>query len=346
MRIGLIAPISLPVPPPGYGGTERVVGWLADGLVERGHEVELFATGDGVTRAKLRHQLATSLERQGASRAAIEAAEAAHAAWALADARGLELVHDHLKEAGVAAARHAPIPVVTTVHNAPSPARLACWRRHPEHPLVALSESHRQLLGGQRVVGVVPNGLDLEEWPLGRSRGDYLLFLGRLDAPKGADVAARLAAEADWPLIMAGRTSHAPRFFAEAVAPWLNGRRRRHIGEVGGATKRELLAGARALVFPIRWEEPFGLVMIEAMAAGTPVVATAWGAVPEVVAHGRTGWVVPREAGLAELAEGVERVRTCAPEACRDHVAQHFTVARMVAGYVAVYEALLAERAA
>jgi glycosyltransferase involved in cell wall biosynthesis len=346
VRIGLLAPLSLPVPPSGYGGTERVVGWLADGLVARGHEVQLFAAGDGVTRATLRHRLAASLEGQGASRAAIDAAEAAHAAWALDEAQGLDLVHDHLKEAGVVAAEHARLPVVTTVHNAPSPARLACWRRHPNHPLVALSEAHRRLLRGQRVVEVVPNGLDLAEWPTTRTRGDHLVFLGRLDAAKGADVAARLAAEADWPLIMAGRTSHDPRFFAGAVAPWLDGRRRRHIGEVGGAAKRELLAGARALLFPIRWEEPFGLVMIEAMAAGTPVVATAWGAVPEVVVHGLTGWVASREAGLAELAEGVERVRSCTPTACRARVEQHYSAERMVDGYVALYERLVAARAA
>ncbi|MEB3223175.1 MAG: glycosyltransferase family 4 protein [Candidatus Sericytochromatia bacterium] len=346
MRIGLLAPLSLPVPPAAYGGTERVVGWLADGLVARGHEVVLFAAGDGATRATLRHRLAASLEGQGASRAAIDAAEAAHAAWALEEARGLDLVHDHLKAAGITAAAGARQPVLTTVHNAPTPARRALLERFPTHPLVALSEAHRHQLAGLRVVGTVPNGLDLEALPLATGPRDHLLFLGRLDAAKGADLAARLAAEADWPLVMAGRTQHDPRFFAEHVAPWLDGRRRRHVGEVGGRAKWELLASARALLFPIRWEEPFGLVMIEAMAVGTPVVATAWGAVPEVVAHRETGWIVPRDASLAALAEGVERVRGCPPEACRQHVARRFSAARMVDGYVALYEGLRAARAA
>jgi glycosyltransferase involved in cell wall biosynthesis len=183
-------------------------------------------------------------------------------------------------------------------------------------------------------VGTVYNGLDLDE-PIFREQKDhYLLFLGRLDAAKGADVAARLAAELDLPLIMAGRKE--PGFFEEAVAPYLDGKRRRYVGEVSGRPKWELYAGARALLFPIQWEEPFGLVMIEALACGTPVLATRRGSVPEILTDGETGVIVPG-GDFEALADGVAAVMALEPAACRRRVEQHFSADRMVAAYEALY---------
>jgi len=182
--------------------------------------------------------------------------------------------------------------------------------------------------------GVVYNGLDLAEPIFREQKEDYLLFLGRLDAAKGADVAARLAAELDLPLVMAGRKE--PGFFEERVAPYLDGKKRRYVGEIDGRPKWELYAGARALLFPIQWEEPFGLVVIEALACGTPVLATRRGSVPELLVEGESGVIVP-SGDFDALADGVAAAMALDPHACRRRVEEHFSADRMVAAYEAIY---------
>lgn len=343
VHIGLIAPISLPVPPVGYGGTERIIHGLATGLLASGHTVTVFASGDSRAPGRLRSCVPQAGLPLGMSPAEIQAWERAHVDFSLRQSRGIDVFHDHTKVAGVMARDLTRLPMVTTAHNDLTPPRRDLYAQHQAHPFVALSRAHAARMEGLRVCGVVPNGIDVAEVPFEPIKGDYLLFLGRLDASKGADTAARLAAECDWRLIMAGPVHHARDFFTAKVQPWLNGTSRRYIGEIGGARKWALLAGARALLFPIRWPEPFGLVLIEALATGTPVLATDWGAVREVVADGVVGAVLPAHSGVHQLAEALPQLRRFRPEDCRAHVVRNFSIERMTERYLDVYQALLQE---
>jgi glycosyltransferase involved in cell wall biosynthesis len=348
VRIGLLAPVALPVPPVGYGGTELVVSMLAEGLVARGHDVTLFASGDSVTRARLVSTFPHHLESLGATdKATYRPYETAHVAHAFSHAQGLDLIHDHTKDLGVVFSRFTDTPVVTTVHNDFTPERRLAYGAYPDHPYVAISCAHRSRMPELNFLGVVYNGLDLTETLYRDQKDGYLLFLGRLDEVKGAQTAAKIAEALDWPLIMAGRVAEKDRaFYEREVAPHLDGVKRRYVGEVTGRPKWELYAGARALLFPIAWPEPFGLVMIESMAAGTPVVATRHGSVSEVIAHGETGIVVPPDADLATLVDATRQAVELSPQACRTRVERCFSADAMVDAYVALYEKLLAERAA
>jgi glycosyltransferase involved in cell wall biosynthesis len=333
MRIGLIAPVALQVPPVGYGGTERVVAELADGLVARGHAVTLFASGDSRTQARL-HAIYPRALTSLTTKAQYQPYEIAHVQAAMRLARQFDVFHDHTKTSGVLAARFCPTPVITTVHNDFTSERRTVYGAYPGHRYVAISQAHARRMPQLNFVGTVYNGLDLAETVFRAAKEDYLLFLGRLDAAKGADVAARLAAELDLPLVMAGRME--PGFFEERVAPYLDGKRRRYVGEVSGRPKWELYAGARALLFPIQWEEPFGLVMIEALACGTPVLATRRGSVPEILVDGECGVIVPAD-DFGALAEGVAAAMALDPHACRRRVEARFSAQRMVAAYEAIY---------
>ncbi len=341
MRIALLAPVALPVPPVGYGGTELVVAELADGLVGRGHDVTLFASGDSRTRAALRARYPRALELDGVTDSRrVQDFEHAHVAWALSQASAFDVVHDHTKTWGVRLASQAVTPVVTTIHNDFTEGRRALYGAYPAHAYVALSRAHAASMPTLNFVDVVYNGLDLRPTQFRAQKDDYYLFLGRLDAKKGADVAARLAHALDLPLVMAGRIAHERAFYEREVAPWLDGVRRRYVGEVSGAPKWALYAGARALLFPIQWEEPFGLVMIEAMACGTPVVATCRGSVPEIVVPGETGAIAAADADLAALAEAVREAERVDPAACRARVERHFSADAMVTSYERVYAAV------
>jgi glycosyltransferase involved in cell wall biosynthesis len=335
MRIALIAPVALPVPPQGYGGTELVVQMLADGLVARGHDVTLFASGDSRTRAQLRALYPRALTHV-TDKAEYQAFEAVHVARALREAAAFDVVHDHTKMQGVLAAARANLaPVVTTVHNDFTPERRAVYGAYPDHPYVAISQAHARRMPGLNIAGVVYNGLDLGPTIFRERKDDYLLFLGRLDADKGAHTAARLAEALDLPLVMAGRLEQP--FFDQAIAPHLDGVKRRYVGEVTGRPKWELYAGARALLFPIQWEEPFGLVMIEAMACGTPVVATRRGSVPEIVQDGVSGAIAEDFDGLLAATRAALELD---PRGCRREVETRFSADQMVEGYLDVYRRL------
>jgi glycosyltransferase involved in cell wall biosynthesis len=343
----LLAPVALPVPPVGYGGTELVVSMLAEGLVARGHDVTLFASGDSVTSARLVSKFPHHLESLGVTdKAAYRPYETAHVAHAFEHAQDLDVIHDHTKDLGVVFSRFTPTPVLTTVHNDFTPERRLAYGAFPHHPYVAISQAHRARMPELNFLGVVYNGLDLTNTLYRERKDDYLLFLGRLDEVKGAHLAAQIAEALDWPLVMAGRVAPQDRaFYEQRVAPHLDGVKRRYVGEVTGRPKWELYAGARALLFPIQWPEPFGLVMIESMAAGTPVVAIGHGSVPEVIAHGETGLIVPPDADLATLVDATRRAVDLSPAACRARVERCFSADAMVDAYVALYEKLLAQRA-
>lgn len=343
MRIALLAPVALPVPPSGYGGTELIVSQLAEGLVARGHAVTLFASGDSRTSADLRACVPEALTGAGYDTAeTYRPREDAHAVWSLAQADAFDLIHDHTKTQGVLRADTVRPPVLTTLHNDFTPARRALYTQHAQHPYVAISAAQARRCPELNYVGTVYNGIDLAAPRVARRKEDYLLFLGRLCEAKGTHTAIALANLLHLPLVLAGKVDPADRgYFETQVAPHLD-ERIRYLGEVSGRTKWDLLAQARCLVFPIQWPEPFGLVMIEAMACGTPVIATRWGSVPEVVSHSVTGWIADDFEGLVE---GVQRAHQISSAACRRWVERRFSAEAMIEGYLKVYEQVLGQKA-
>ena len=319
---------------------------LADGLVRRGHHVTLFATGDARTSAELRYRYPQALELMGVTeKVAYQPYELAHVAHAFEQAAGFDLVHDHTKISGTLFSRFSPVPCLTTIHNDFTPERRMVYGAFPDHCYVGISHSHASRMPELNFVGTVYNGLDLSGVTFREHKEDYLLFLGRLDAAKGAHTAVQIALALDMPLVLAGRLDKKEvGFFREHIEPHLDGVKRRYVGEVSGQPKWDLYAGARALLFPIQWQEPFGLVMIEAMATGTPVVATRYGSVPEVVVSGKTGMIVPEEKDLDALVQATREAMALSPRDARAHVEAHFSADKMVEDYLALYEKVLAGR--
>ena len=338
MRIGLLAPIALPVPPVGYGGTERVVSLLAEGLAARGHEVTLFASGDSTSQVPRRSLFPHALPQL--DKPSYQQAEAEHVRWALAQGSDFDLIHDHTKTNGVLLASGCSVPVLTTVHNDFTPERRSVYLRFPQHPFVAISRAHAARLPELCFTGVIYNGIDLASLPDAIEKSHELLFLGRICAVKGAHTAIAVAKATGRPLILAGNVDKGDRsYFEEAIAPHLSDKLIRYVGEVSGERKWRLLSQAHCLLFPIQWPEPFGLVMIEAMACGTPVVALNRGAAPEVVGHGESGWLAE---DFPELIEGVEKAKSFDPSTCRRWVEEHFSAHAMVSNYEKLYRRVAA----
>lgn len=339
MRIALLAPVSLPVPPVGYGGTEMIVHHLAEGLIDRGHDVTLYATGDSQTRAQLVATFPRGLYFEGIHhKCDVMYHEMAQVSRALQNSKDYDLIHDHTKASGTILSDLVDIPCLTTIHNDFTLERLQWYLSYPKHAYVSISKAQARRCPGLRYVGTVYNGIDLTGIPFQPTKGNYLLFLGRLAAVKGAHTAIELARETGHRLILAGKVDPVDAAYYEKISPLIDGDRIRYIGEVTGRRKWELISRAKALLFPIHWEEPFGLVMIEAMACGTPVLALNRGAVPEVVIHEKTGLVFEKE---VELTEGLKGIADIDPAACRQHVMQNFTASAMVDGYLEVYQNLL-----
>src|SRR6187402_2003668 len=306
MRVAVLSPVWFPVPPDAYGGIEWIVSLLADGLVDAGHDVTLFASGDSRTKA-------------------------------------------HLSSVyGVAPGSMGPTPFAHTVHGPLSghPGRLyeQITAMVPHAALIAVSDDQRRPMPELPWVATCPNALDLSMYPFAPERGDYLLFLGRMTADKGAHRAIAVAMESGLPLKLAGKCREPleQRYFDELVRPHLS-ERIQYVGEVTHGEKVELLQHARATLFPIEWDEPFGLVMIESMACGTPVIATRYGAVPEVIEDGVSGVIVDR---WRDMPDALERADAIDPRVQRDAVEERFSPERMVVDYVAAYEATIERWAA
>jgi glycosyltransferase involved in cell wall biosynthesis len=338
MRIALVAPIALPVPPPHYGGTERVVASLAVGLQRLGHDVVVFAAGGSDPAIAFADPGLIPLAEYPTRRYAT--AEAAHVRDAYHRAGDFDIVHDHTKQRGLQLARLSPVPVVSTLHNPVTPARRIAYQAAPDHPWVAISHAQARQVPHLRVVGIVHHGVDVAASGDVPAKDDYLLYLGRISPEKGVHHAIAVARQARRALVIAGPVGvGSEAYFATHVAPSIDGDRVRHVGAVGGGLKVALLQRAAALLFPICWDEPFGLVLLEALACGTPVLAVRRGAVPEILTDVRVGRAVTTPADLSEALPAVLR---CDPADCVAHVRRHFSVERMALGYVAVYRGLLA----
>lgn len=334
MRIALVAPPWLPVPPPAYGGTELVLDGLARGLQLLGHEVLLCTTGDSTCPVD---RVWTHPEAIGVENAR-PAAELKHVidAYDAVTAWGADVVHDHTLTGLVWSAQYPELPVVTTNHG-PFTGELGDVYRHLGHrvPIVAISAHQASTAGDIPVAAVIHHGVDVAAHRLGRGSGGYALFLGRMCPDKGVHTAIEVARRAGIRLLIAAKMKepHERDYFAQKVRPLL-GRDVEYIGEVGGAEKHELLADAVCLLNPIAWAEPFGMVMIEALAHGTPVVATPCGAAPEIVDDGVTGYL--RET-VDELADAVTKVDGLDRRSCRAAAEARFSIAAMAEAHARFY---------
>jgi glycosyltransferase involved in cell wall biosynthesis len=337
MRIALVAGPWLPVPPPAYGGTEGVIDRLATGFRDAGHDVLLFTTGDSecpVPKAWVREHAVPEYIGQSY----VEVHHLLHAYDAVAD---FDIIHDHTMLGPLVSAGRATGRVVTTNHGPFTDEVNDIYARSAGHAAVVAISHDQASRATVPVSAVIHHGLRAEEWTVGRGDGDFLLFLGRFSPDKGARAAALIAHLAGVPLLMAAKMREPAEveYFHEHVEPLLDSDVR-YIGEIGMEEKQELLGSARALLNPIAWPEPFGLVMIEAFACGTPVLTLRSGAAPEIVEHGVTGFVHER---VEELAASLDHVDELDRGACRRAVEGHFSADRMVRDHLDLYERLLAE---
>jgi len=349
LRIAMLAPPWIPVPAPGYGGIEEVVRLLCDGLSVHGHEVTLYAPPGSSSRASV----VTLLDETHPDDIQIAQFEADHVARAFGaiDAAAeqgapFDVIHDHVGHTALAMADRVGAPLVHTLHG---PFTDDARRFYAEHGakacIVAISQAQLDdappEMGGGRVVH---NPIDCAEWPYREDKDDFLLWIGRMSPDKGPQRAIAAAREAGAPLVLAGPVQPGQEaFFAQEVEPQLGRDGIEYVGEADATRKRELYQRARALLMPIRWPEPFGLVMVEALACGTPVIAFPEGSAPEIVEDGRTGFVVDDEHAMARA---VERLDAIDPAACRAACEERFGLAAVVEGYEGAYRAAMDARTA
>lgn len=337
MKILLIAPPWIPTPPVAYGGTETVVDNLAQGLQKAGHEVTLFATGDSTSPVDLSYHFKTAV---GVGRTDSTLKELLHVAAAYDIARHFDIVHDHTLIGPSFGARFPHLPIVTTNH-LPFQNGLDEYYRiiSKKVPVIAISESQAKLATQVRLAGVIHHGVDISEFPIGGGKGGYALFLGRMSPDKGVHIAIDAAIATGIPLLIAAkcREKSEIEYFTEQVEPRLGGNIE-YLGEVGRLEKLRLLGGAKCLLNPIAWPEPFGMVMLEALACGTPVVTTSFGAAPEIVDHEATGILAD---SLPDLISALTRVDQLSRSACRYSAEQRFSSEIMVAKHLLVYQNII-----
>ncbi|WP_249012117.1 glycosyltransferase family 4 protein [Conexibacter sp. DBS9H8] len=339
LSIAMLAPPWIPVPSPGYGGVESVVSTLTDALVRRGHDVVLFAAPGSVSTATV----APLLERAHPEEIERALYEADHVSQAFdridgaERARRFDVIHDHCGFTALAMANRIATPLLHTLHGPFTPETGPFYAEHGHKgTLVAISRA--QLAGaptGLVSSGPIPNPIDLQRWSSRERKGDYVLWIGRITPEKGPHRAIAAARAVDVPIILAGVIQPGQQAFFDAeIAPHIDGERVRFIGEVGGSAKQSLFAHARGLLMPIRWPEPFGMVIVEALASGTPVIAFPEGAAPELIHDGITGFLVPDERGMADAIGHLPRIRS---GACRAWVAEHCDADVVAARYELAY---------
>ncbi|MFL6154011.1 MAG: glycosyltransferase family 4 protein [Ornithinibacter sp.] len=338
LHVAMVAPPYFTIPPAGYGGVESVVAGLVDGLVERGHRVTLLAAGDHGTKAQQFLRTWDELPVDQLGEALPEVVNTARVASLIGAGTDYDVVHDH-SLAGPLLARGRRAPTVVTVHGPMNELADVYRPLGADVSLVAISENQRSSAADLNWVGTVHNAIDVSSFPFRDHKDDYVLFLGRFHETKGPHLAIDAARAAGVRILLAGKCAEPPEqeFFDAEIAPRL-GPDAVYVGDAHSTEKRRLLAGARCLLFPILWDEPFGMVMVEAMACGTPVVALAGGSVPEVVVDGRTGVVVDEE---SQLVEAIHRAVGLDPAECRRTAEARFSIEAMTSGYEEVYRSVL-----
>ena len=337
MRIAVIGPVWFPIPPAGYGGIELVVSLLADGLVDAGHDVTLFASNGSRTKAKL----AVTMDPPDPNELGNAWFDGLHALKSYLQVDGFDIVHDHAGVVGpvCGAMRRGNPPVVHTLHGPWTDNTRKFYELASRHiHLVAISDAQRRDNEDVPYAGTVHNGIDISAYPYREDKDDFLIYIGRCNADKGPKEAITIARRAGFPLKMILKRGEAPEreYFEHEIEPLLASDVEL-FENVSHELKVDLLGRARAMIFPIRWPEPFGLVMVEAMACGTPVVTTNWGAAPEVVDDGVTGF---RRDGDDEMVDALSKVPALSPAACRQRVEERFSAPAMVRGYEEVFSLL------
>jgi glycosyltransferase involved in cell wall biosynthesis len=337
VRIAHVAPVATTIPPPKSGSVETMTSLLTEGLVARGQDVTLFATADSTTRAKL-----SAIYGHGywhdENMWPWELYEMLNLAAAVERAREFDIIHYEAAyyPMSLAFTRLSPTPIVQTLHHSPSAAEVALWARYPEAPFVAISNEQASLLTGANVVATVLHGIDTDNFAFCDQPDDYLLFLGRFTEGKGVLQAIEIARRVGMKLVLAAAEDD---YYRDNVAPHVDGTQILYAGEADFPTKVKLYGRARALLYPIQAREPFGLVLAEAMACGTPVAALDRGAVREVVDDSITGMVF---SDLDQMADGLPRVLGLDRRRVRDQAVKRFGVNRMVEEYLAVYQQVVA----
>lgn len=342
MKIAQIAPLWESVPPPAYGGTELVVGLLTDELVRRGHEVTLFASGDSVTLAKLEsvHPRALRLDNAIKDYAIYEMLNISKV---YEKASEFDIIHSHVGFAALPYVNLVKTHTVHTLHGIFTPDNEKLFTHARQQPYVSISNSQRESRLNLNCVATVYNGVDPSRYVFHPSPDNppYLAFLGRLSPEKGPHLAIEIAKRTGWHLKIAGKVDPIDReYFETQIKPQIDGKQIEYLGEANQAQKSIIMGGAVATLFPITWREPFGLVMIESMICGTPVIAMNIGSVPEIVADGKTGFICNT---VDECIAALAKIPNLSRYECHDYVLENFSAKRMADGYEAVYRQLLAD---
>lgn len=344
MRIAQVAPLSESVPPKLYGGTERVVSWLTEELVRLGHDVTLFASGDSMTTAKL---IPVCSEALRLSPECVD--HLAHhlvlMEQVLRHKDEFDLIHFHVDYMHYPLSRRERYTHVTTLHGRLDiPDLVPLYEEYSEMPVISISDSQRDPLPKLNWQGTIHHGLPVKNYKFHAKREDYLAFLGRTSPEKGLDRAIEIAQAAGIHLKIAAKIDKADQeYFETVIQPLIDGRNVEFVGEIGYSAKNDFLGNAAALLFPIAWPEPFGIVMIEAMACGTPVIAYPFGSVPEVIADGISGYVVSDQSAAVEAVKQIGKIDR---KKVRKHFERHFTADRMALDYLKIYERMVGRKKA
>jgi glycosyltransferase involved in cell wall biosynthesis len=342
MKIAQVAPLYESVPPKFYGGTERVVSYLTEELVRQGHEVTLFASGDSVTRANLvpAWHRALRLDKRCIDHFAHHVLLMEKVFQVASD---FDIIHWHIDYFHFPLSRRHPYPQLTTLHGRLDlPDLVPLYKEFTEMPVVSISDAQRTPLPWANWQATVYHGYPIDTYRFAESPGEYLAFLGRICPEKRVDTAIAIAKEVGMPLKIAAKVDKVDEvYFADQIKPLLDHPLVDYVGEIGEGEKSDFLGGAAALLFPIDWPEPFGLVMIEAMACGTPVIARNRGSVPEVLEQGVTGFICD---GVEDSVLAVKRLDTLSRKRCREVFESRFTVTRMAEDYMKLYERAISDR--
>jgi glycosyltransferase involved in cell wall biosynthesis len=339
MRIAQVAPLIESVPPKHYGGTERIVAYLTEELVRLGHKVALFASGDSVTNAELVPVCRRSF-RQNKRATDYLSREVLLMDHVMQRATEFDIVHFHTGCLHYLVSRHLPVPHVTTLHGRlDTPELLRLYERFRDMPMISISNSQRTPWPCANWQGTIYHGLPKDLFRFHPEPGNYLAFLGRASPEKRVDRAIEIAKRVGMPLKIAAKVDPADRrYFKQQIEPLLNDPLIEWLGEISDKDKDEFLGNAYALLFPIDWPEPFGLVMIESMACGTPVIAYDCGSVPEVMEDGVTGFIVR---DLDGAVKGVNGIRDLSRARCREVFEKRFAAERMASDYLEIYNRLV-----
>lgn len=337
LKIAQIAPLYESVPPKLYGGTERVVAYLTDELVKQGYDVTLFASGDSITKANLVSATPHALRLQECSD---------YLAWhivqmgqVLERAHEFDILHFHTDYLHFPFTEDKNIATLTTLHGRLDiPELRPVYQQFPDAPVVSISNAQRIPLPMANWVGTVNHGLPPQLYKQGNGDGQYLAFIGRISHEKRPDRAIEIARATNMPLKIAAKVDKADQqYFEKKIKRLLKQPHVEFLGEIGESEKAEFLGNARALLFPIDWPEPFGMVMIEAMACGTPVIAWNCGSVPEVITHGKTGYIVEN---IPQAISALKNIQSFNRDECRAEFERRFSVTTMAKNYLRLYEKL------